>query len=96
MKEIYLDNSATTKPSSSCVEEVNKALCENWGNPSSLHIMGMNAEDAVNDVRKSVAKLLRCSEGEIYFTSCGTESNNTAIFSAALKGRKRGKKGRKS
>lgn len=89
---VYLDNSATTKPSSSCVSEINKGLLENWGNPSSLHIMGMNAEDAVNSVRKSIAKLLRCSEGEVYFTSCGTESNNTAIFSTAIKGRKRGKK----
>lgn len=89
---IYLDNSATTKPSSSCIKEVNIGLCENWGNPSSLHIMGMNAEDAVNGVRSKVANMLRCSEGEIYFTSCGTESNNTALFSAAYKGRKRGKK----
>ena len=89
---VYLDNSATTKPSSSCIEKVNKALCENWGNPSSLHVLGMNAEDAVNEVRKKAAKLLRCNDSEIYFTSCGTESNNTAIFSAVFKGRKRGKR----
>lgn len=89
---VYLDNSATTKPSSSCIENVNKALCENWGNPSSLHVLGMNAEDAVNEVRKKAAKLLRCADNEIYFTSCGTESNNTAIFSAVFKGRKRGKR----
>ena len=89
---IYLDNSATTKPSGRCIEKVNQALCENWGNPSSLHILGMDAEDAVNDVRKKAAKLLKCAESEIYFTSCGTESNNTAIFSSVFKGRKRGKK----
>lgn len=89
---IYLDNSATTKPSETCIQKIGIGLAENWGNPSSLHIMGMNAEDAVNEVRKSVAKFLRCSEGEIYFTSCGTESNNTAIFSSVYKGRKRGKR----
>ena len=53
---IYLDNSATTKPCKKAVEYLNNALTENWGNPSSLHILGMNSEDIVNASRKAVAK----------------------------------------
>lgn len=78
---VYLDNSATTKPSKTAVEYINKALCENWGNPSSLHTMGINAELLVNECRTLVAKTLKCREDEIIFTSCGTEANNTAIMS---------------
>ena len=82
---VYLDNSATTKPCVKAVEYINNALCENWGNPSSLHLMGMNAEIAVSEARGSVATFLHCREDEIFFTSCGTESNNTAIMSIKYK-----------
>ena len=82
---VYLDNSATTKPCVKAVEYINNALCENWGNPSSLHLMGMNAEIAVSEARESVATFLHCREDEIFFTSCGTESNNTAIMSIKYK-----------
>ena len=82
---VYLDNSATTKPCVKAVEYINNALCENWGNPSSLHLMGMNAEIAVSEARGSVATFLHCREDEIFFTSCGTESNNTAIMSVKYK-----------
>ncbi len=78
---IYLDNSATTKPSKKSIDCLNKALCENWGNPSSLHTLGMNAELEVSSAREEIAKFLHCREDEIFFTSCGTESNNTALFS---------------
>lgn len=61
---------------------MNYALKENWGNPSSLHILGMNAELAVSDARKCIAKTINAAEKEIIFTSCGTEANNTAIMSA--------------
>lgn len=77
---VYLDNSATTKPSKKAVEYINNALCENWGNPSSLHLVGINAETVVSDSRKAVAKMLCCREDEIIFTSCGTEANNTALM----------------
>ncbi len=60
---------------------MNKALSENWGNPSSLHILGMNAEDTVNASRKTVAKMLAAKENEIIFTSCGSEANNMALMS---------------
>lgn len=79
---IYLDNSATTKPCEKAITLMNKALTEHWGNPSSLHILGMYAEIALNNARKVIAKSISAKEQEIIFTSCGTESNNTAIFSA--------------
>ena len=61
---------------------MNNALTENWGNPSSLHILGMNAEIAVDAARNCIAKSISATPKEIYFTSCGTEANNTAIMSA--------------
>ena len=79
---IYLDNSATTKPCGKAIEYMNKALNDNWGNPSSLHILGMNAEMAVDSARNSIAKFIGAANKEIIFTSCGTEANNTAIMSA--------------
>ncbi len=91
-KIVYLDNSSTTRPCGRAVTEINRALTENWGNPSSLHSLGMEAELAVTAARESAAKRLRCSRDEIFFTSCGTESNNTAILGAAHKNAKRGKR----
>lgn len=79
---IYLDNSATTKPCKRAIDYMNNALNENWGNPSSLHILGMNAEDIVIASRKAVAKSLGAKDNEIIFTSCGSEANNTAFMSA--------------
>ncbi|MBO5358219.1 MAG: cysteine desulfurase [Clostridia bacterium] len=82
MKQIiYLDNSATTKPCKKAIDYMNKALTDNWGNPSSLHILGMNAEDMVNASRKTVAKMLGAKDSEIIFTSCGSEANNMALMS---------------
>ncbi|MBE6780236.1 MAG: cysteine desulfurase [Ruminococcaceae bacterium] len=78
---IYLDNSATTKPCKKAIDYMNKALTDNWGNPSSLHILGMNAEDTVNASRKTVAKMLGAKDSEIIFTSCGSEANNMALMS---------------
>lgn len=86
----YLDNSATTKPCKTAIENINFALSENWGNPSSLYDMGFEAQQLVDGTRKSVAQLLKCRDDEIYFTSCGTESNNTAILGAAYSRKKRG------
>ena len=58
---IYLDNSATTKPCQQSINRINDALCENWGNPSSLYELGLNSELILDDTRKSVAKLIGCS-----------------------------------
>lgn len=85
---IYLDNSATTKPCKTACDYINRALTENWGNPSSLHMMGMNAEILVSDARNVLAKKISASPDEIIFTGSGTEANNTAI-GAAAKSRKR-------
>lgn len=79
---IYLDNSATTKPCDSAVTAAISAMSEEYGNPSSLYEFGMNAENIVTDARCAVAEKLNAREDEIFFTSCGSESNNTAIFGA--------------
>ena len=80
---VYLDNSATTKPCKEAVAAVLNAMENCYGNPSSLYEFGMQAENIVTDARLAIAKALSCREDEVFFTSCGSESNNTAIFGAA-------------
>lgn len=79
---VYLDNSATTKPCQRSIEYMNNALCNNWGNPSSLHLMGIEAEMIMNSARRTIADFIKASEDEIIFTGSGTEANNMAILSA--------------
>lgn len=79
---IYLDNSATTKPCKTACEYINQALVSNWGNPSSLHSLGIEAELTVNSARECIAKAISARADEIIFTGSGTEANNTAIMSA--------------
>ncbi len=86
---IYLDNSATTKPCKKACEYINNALTVNWGNPSSLHTMGMQAELTVNSTRECIARKIGARADEIIFTGGGTEANNTAIL-AALARKNRG------
>lgn len=88
----YLDNSATTKPCAEAVDALNKCLLENWGNPSSLYSLGMNAEDELISCREVIAKKLACRSDEIYFTGSGTEANNIAIRGAVLSRAKRGRR----
>lgn len=90
--EAYLDNSATTKPCAGAKKRINEALDSLWGNPSSLHDIGLSAELLLCDARKAVSSLLSCKESELYFTSGGTESNNIALFGAANAMKKRGKR----
>ena len=85
----YLDNSSTTKPCEKAKEYINRALETVWGNPSSLHILGMEAETALNEARKTVADSVSARPDEIFFTGSGTEANNTALLSV-LKAKKRG------
>lgn len=80
--EIYLDNSATTKCTEKVIEVATKAMTQVYGNPSSLHNMGMNAENMIKKAKEQIAKTLRCSEKELIFTSCGTEADNLAIKGA--------------
>lgn len=87
---IYLDNSATTKPCETAVEFINKALTENWGNPSSLHEMGISAENILNTARLKISKLICAAPEEIFFTGSGTEANNIALLGSAEKLKKRG------
>ncbi len=82
---IYLDNSATTKPCDKAIEYMNACLKTAWGNPSSLHRLGMEAEIVLNDARENIAKFIKASPDEIIFTGSGTEANNTAIMSVADK-----------
>ncbi len=78
--EIYLDNSATTKPLDEVVAAVNHMMTENYGNPSALHRRGLEAEHAVKKARSQVASLFNTGNHDVIFTSGGTESNNLAIF----------------
>ena len=87
---VYLDNSSTTKPCGRAIEEIDFALANDFGNPSSLHFLGFNAEKKINAAREKIAEMLSCGKDEIYFTSGGTEGNNTAIFGAAYSRKKRG------
>ena len=88
--EVYLDNSATTKPYSEVVRLMSEVMINNYGNPSSLHRIGKKAEDLLTESRSIIAKSVGCSEGEIYFTSGGTESNNIAILGYAMANKREG------
>ncbi|SFB17643.1 MULTISPECIES: cysteine desulfurase family protein [unclassified Bacillus (in: firmicutes)] len=88
---IYFDNSATTKPYDEVLHSFMKVASEYFGNPSSLHALGGQAEKLLNQARGQIAELLDVQSSEIYFTSGGTESNNLAIKGGALFYKKRGR-----
>ncbi|GMQ56747.1 cysteine desulfurase family protein [Vallitalea sediminicola] len=81
--EIYLDNGATTKPFENVIEEMSKVFREDYGNPSSLHKKGFEAEKYIIKSKDIFSKILKVNQKEIYFTSGGTESNNLAILGVA-------------
>ena len=87
---VYLDNSSTTKPYREAVDRAVLYMTEDYGNPSSLHGLGLNAEKAVKEARAAVAKGLGAPAGEIYFTSGGTEADNMAIIKGAQARRRAG------
>ena len=89
---VYLDNSATTKPYNEAVDVMTTVLREDFGNPSSLHTLGITAEKYIKNARKSLATSLGASEDEVFFTSCGTEADNMAIMGAASARKHQGKK----
>lgn len=78
-KIIYLDNSATTKTSDEVNKKMLDVLSSCWGNPSSMHALGMNAEKELKNAKEELGKILSCTAGEIFITSGGTESANIAI-----------------
>ena len=89
--EAYLDNSATTRCLESVKDIVVKTMMEDYGNPSSKHMKGVEAEHYLKDAREIIAKSLKVNEKEIYFTSGGTESNNWALIGGAYAKRRAGK-----
>jgi len=90
MKEIYLDNNATTKPSQEVVEVVQHYFTDNYGNPSSLHRKGVEADEALSESRRTVAEHLGVKPDTVIFTSGGTESNNLVLRGAAAARSKEG------
>ena len=89
---VYADNAATTKMSSAAIGAMMPCFEKFYGNPSSLHTVGQEAKEVLEDARARVAKILGCEPREIYFTSGGSEADNQAIVSAARLGAKKGKK----
>lgn len=89
--EVYLDNSATTRVFPAVAELMTKIMCEDYGNPSSLHRKGMEAENYLRYAKETLARLLKVSEKEIFFTSGGTESDNMALVGCAFANGRRGR-----
>ena len=88
--EAYLDNSATTRCTEGVRDVVVRTMMEDYGNPSSKHMKGVEAERYLRDARETIAKTLKVNEKEIYFTSGATESNNWALIGAAMANRRAG------
>lgn len=88
--EAYFDNSATTRCSDSAMELMIKALSEDYGNPSSLHLKGMEGENYIKEARNKICKTMKINDNELIFTSGGTESNNLAIIGGAMANRRSG------
>ena len=92
VNEVYLDNSATTQVCAPAAQAVMEMMTTAYGNPSSLHRKGIEAEQKVAQARESVASLLGVPARELFFTSGGTEANNLALLGAAAAGKRRGKR----
>lgn len=90
MKEVYLDNSATTCAYECVGDIVRKVMCEDYGNPSSMHLKGLEAEKYIKEARETLAKIWKVQEKEVFFTSGGTESDNLALIGAARANRRAG------
>ena len=89
--EAYLDNAATTKVSTAVLEKMNQVYCLDFGNPSSMHKKGMEAEKYIKEAKQKISSILKCEPSEITFTSGGTESNNMALIGTALANKRAGK-----
>ena len=88
--QAYLDNSATTRCSKRATDLMVKLLTEDFGNPSSMHMKGVEAEKYIKEAKEKIAKTLKIDEKEIVFTSGGTESNNMALIGAAMANKRAG------
>ena len=89
--EVYLDNSATTRTFPEVAELMTKIMCTDYGNPSSMHTKGLQAEQYLRYAKETFARILKVNEKEILFTSGGTESDNLAIIGAAMAYNRRGR-----
>lgn len=89
--EAYLDNAATTRTFDEVGELVQKVMCVDFGNPSSLHKKGVTAERYIREAAERIAATLKCNRNNIIFTSGGTESNNMALLGGAMANRRKGK-----
>ena len=88
--DVYLDNSATTRTFPEVAELMTKIMCEDYGNPSSLHMKGVEAEKYLRYAKETLARILKVEERELLFTSGGTESDNMALIGCALANCRRG------
>lgn len=91
MKEVYLDNSATTKCLPEAAALMTHIMCEDYGNPSSMHKKGIESEKYLRYAKETIAKCIKVQEKEMFFTSGGTESNNIAILGAAYANHRAGR-----
>lgn len=89
--QVYLDNAASTRVSKPVIELMNKAMDEDYANPSAKHLKGMEAEKYLKEAAIKIAKTMKVSEKELVFTSGGTESNNMALIGAAMARQRYGK-----
>ena len=89
--EVYLDNSATTRVDGDVIELMTRVMRDDYGNPSSKHLKGVESERYLRDAKETIAKILKCREEQLVFTSGGTESNNLALIGAAMAGQRAGK-----
>ena len=89
--EVYLDNSATTACFEDAAQLMHRILCEDYGNPSSLHHKGVEAEAYLRYANETFAKILKVNEKEVFFTSGGTESDNIALVGAAMANHRMGR-----
>lgn len=89
-KIVYVDNGATTKPDSDVISKMVTCYSENYGNPSSIHSMGLDSQKAIESVRLDIAKTLNASKDEIFFTSGSTESINMVVLSYARENKSKG------
>ena len=89
--QVYLDNAASTRVSKPVIELMNKAMDEDYANPSAKHLKGMEAEKYLKEAVAKIAKTMKVSEKELVFTSGGTESNNMALIGAAMARQRYGK-----
>ncbi|MDE7020003.1 MAG: cysteine desulfurase [Lachnospiraceae bacterium] len=89
--EVYLDNSATTRCFDEVAQLMMRIMCEDYGNPSSMHHKGVEAEHYIRHARETLAKILKVNEKEILFTSGGTESDNIALIGTAMANHRTGR-----